>query len=207
MNLQDINNLDFRDVGSWPWQPKAVVAALVFAVVLFLGYWFLWSDQLASLDKARAKEQDLRAAFLAKDREAVNLAAYRKQYADVQRSFGALLHQLPNKSEMAALLIEINQAGIGRGLKFDLFKPAAQETRNKVYAELPIQIRVDGSYNDLGAFATDVAKLPRIVTLDDINVTPTAAGTLTMNAVAKTYRYLSEQELAAAHEKGKKGGH
>lgn len=209
MTLDDLNKLNFKDIGNWPPLPKAVVLVVLFALILFGGYWFDWSQQLSDLDTARQKESSLRETFLAKKRQAVNLDIYRRQLKQIERSFGELLRQLPNKSEMDALLTDINQAGLGRGLAFELFKPAPRETITEFYAELPIQIRVTGHYHDLGAFASDVAQLSRIVTLNDVSITDSNKnGLLTMNAVAKTYRYLDEDEIAAQKKaaKGKKGG-
>jgi type IV pilus assembly protein PilO len=131
-----------------------------------------------------------------KKRQAINLPAYQKQLEDIEQAFGALLRQLPNRSEMDALLTDINQAGLGRGLQFELFKPAASETISEFYAELPINIRVTGSYHELGSFASDISQLPRIVTLNDIAVSTGRDGMLTMDAVAKTFRYLDEDELS-----------
>jgi type IV pilus assembly protein PilO len=208
MTLDDLRRLDPKKIGTWPAGPK--VGALVIVLVLLLGaaYWFDWSDQVANLDAERAKEEQLKTTFITKKKQALDLPAYRKQLEDIEKQFGALLKQLPGKSEMDALLTDINQAGLGRGLQFDLFKPAGQETVRDFYAELPITIRITGSYHDLGAFAADVAKLSRIVTLNDIALTPTKEA-LAMDATAKTFRYLDEEEVAAqkrAAAKDKKGG-
>jgi type IV pilus assembly protein PilO len=144
----------------------------------------------------------LRDTYLSKKRQAVNLDLYKQQLKDIERSFGALLKQLPNKSEMDALLTDINQAGLGRGLQFELFKPGA-ETVTDFYAALPISVRVTGSYHDLGAFASDIALLPRIVTLHDVDITPDKDGGLAMNATIKTYRYLDDNELEAQKKDAK----
>jgi type IV pilus assembly protein PilO len=165
-------------------------------LIVFAGYWFDWQGQLDELEKSQNKEEQLRQAFLDKKKQAVNLEIYRKQLGEIVQSFGTLLKQLPNKSEMDALLTDINQAGLGRGLQFELFRPAAQETVSEFYAELPINIRITGNYHEIGAFASDIAKLPRIVTLNDININPSKEGTLGMDAIAKTYRYLDEEEIA-----------
>ena len=138
----------------------------------------------------------MRAAFLDKQKQAVNLEAYRKQLAEIEESFGEMLKQLPNKSEMEALLTDINQAGLGRGLQFELFRPAPAETRSEFYAELPITIKLTGNYHDIGAFASDISQLSRIVTLNDVALS-TSKGGLTLDAVAKTFRYLDESEVAA----------
>ena len=159
--------------------------------------WFLdWSDQAEAIDGAKRKELTLRDTFLDKKKQAVDLDAYRKQLDDIEKSFGTLLKQLPSKSEMEALLTDINQAGLGRGLQFELFKPAASETISEFYAELPITIRVTGNYHDMGAFASDISKLSRIVLLNDVSLSQSQTGVLSMDAVAKTYRYLDEEEIA-----------
>jgi len=196
MNLDDFKKLNPKDIGNWPIIPKALALCGLFILILFAGYWFDWQDQLADLDIAKGKESQLRETFISKKKQVVNLDTYRRQLKDLEQAFGALIKQLPNKAEMDALLTDINQAGLGRGLEFELFRPANSETLSEFYAERPISIRVTGNYHDLGAFASDVSRLPRIVTLNEINITPSGQ-TLTMSAVAKTYRYLDENELAA----------
>lgn len=212
MKLDDFNNIDFKNVGSLPIPVKAVLLAAVFLVIMALGYYFLWSPALESLDTAKAKEQELRQVFLGKKSQAINLAGYKLQMAEIERTFGALLKQLPDKSQMDGLLTDINQAGLGRGLEFELFKPG-QETQAEFYAEMPISIKVVGTYHDLGAFATDISKLSRIVTLNDISVVSgssnkdikpaVAEGVLVMEAIARTYRYLDADELAAKRKADK----
>lgn len=196
MTLDDLRRLNPRDIGSWPALPKLGVLFILLLVLVFTGYWFDWQNQLDELARDRAKEQDLRTAFLDKKKQAVNLEAYRKQLAEIEESFGEMLKQLPNKSEMEALLTDINQAGLGRGLQFELFRPAPAETRSEFYAELPITIKLAGSYHDIGAFASDISQLSRIVTLNDIALS-TSKGGLTLDAVAKTFRYLDDSEVAA----------
>ncbi len=193
----DVKQLDPNDPGSWPMPAKIVVLVLLFVAIIAAGYFLDWSDQLDSLNAAQAEEDKLRQTFLDKKKQAINLDIYKQQLKDINQAFGALLRQLPNKSEMDALITDINQAGLGRGLEFELFKPAPSETISEFYAELPITIRVTGNYHDFGAFASDVAQLPRIVTLNDINITPGKTGNLTMGVTAKTYRYLSDDEVAA----------
>jgi len=166
-------------------------------LIVFAGYWFDWRNQLEELAKARNKEQELRTSFLDKQKQAVNLEAYRKQLAEIEESFGEMLKQLPNKSEMEALLTDINQAGLGRGLQFELFRPAQRESMSEFYAELPITIKLTGKYHDIGAFASDVSQLSRIVTLNDIALVPNKEGDVVLDAVAKTFRYLDEAEIAA----------
>jgi type IV pilus assembly protein PilO len=196
MTLNDLKALDPNNIGNWPFAPKFGLLLIGLILIVFAGYWFDWQGQLDELEKNQNKEEQLRQAFLDKKKQAVNLEIYRKQLGEIVQSFGTLLKQLPNKSEMDALLTDINQAGLGRGLQFELFRPAAQETVSEFYAELPINIRITGNYHEIGAFASDIAKLPRIVTLNDININPSKEGTLGMDAVAKTYRYLDEEEIA-----------
>jgi len=178
------------------WPTPFIVLFLLLLVLVFAGYWFDWQNQLDDLARDRAKEQDLRTAFLDKKKQAVNLEAYRKQLAEIEESFGEMLKQLPNKSEMEALLTDINQAGLGRGLLFELFRPAPAETRSEFYAELPITIKLAGNYHDIGAFASDISQLSRIVTLNDIGLTTSKSG-LVLDATAKTFRYLDDSEVAA----------
>ncbi len=210
MNLEDIRRLNLRDVGNWPLAPKIVFLGLVFLLIVAAGAWFDWKDQYEALDRVRGEETKLRTQYSEKKAKAINYDLYRQQLAEIEQSFGALLKQLPNKSEMDALLTDINQAGLGRGLAFELFKPASTEKMAEFYAELPIAIRITGNYHDMGAFASDVAQLPRIVTLNDVAIA-NDKGVLTMDAVAKTFRYLDEEEVARqrklakeAKEKGKK---
>lgn len=206
----DFKQLDPNDPGNWPNPVKIVVLALLFVAIIAAGYFLDWSDQLDSLNAAQGEEEKLRQTFLDKKKQAVNLDIYKQQLTDINKAFGALLRQLPNKSEMDALITDINQAGLGRGLEFELFKPAPNEIISEFYAELPITIRVTGNYHDFGAFASDVAQLPRIVTLNDINIFPGKSGALTMGVTAKTYRYLNDDEIAARKKteqaKGSKGG-
>lgn len=203
MTLDDLRRLDPKNIGNWPLGPKLGALVLLLILIIFISYWFDWQNQLEELDGHRAKENQLRQTFLDKKRQAINLEAYRKQLDDIEKSFGALLKQLPSKSEMDALLTDINQAGLGRGLQFELFKPAASETLSEFYAELPIQVRISGGYHDFGAFATDISRLSRIVTLNDIGLTSGKDGTITMNAVAKTFRYLDEEEVAKQRKAAK----
>jgi type IV pilus assembly protein PilO len=203
MTLDDLKALDPNNIGNWPVAPKLGLLVIALVCIVFAGYWFDWQGQLDDLEKSQSKEEQLRQTFLDKKRQAVNLDIYKKQLADIELSFGTLLKQLPNKSEMDALLTDINQAGLGRGLQFELFRPDAHETVMEFYAELPIHIRITGNYHELGAFASDIAKMPRIVTLSDINVNPVKEGELAMDAVAKTYRYLDEDEIAKQKQAAK----
>ena len=197
MTLDDLRRLDPAEIGSWPVVPKLVALLLLLVAVIFGGYWFDWRNQVQELDSARQKEQQLRTSFLGKQKQAVNLDAYREQLATIEQEFGEMLKQLPNKSEMEGLLTDINQAGLGRGLQFELFKPAQSESMSEFYAELPITIKLTGSYHEMGAFASDVSQLPRIVTLSNISLKETKGGSLEMDATARTYRYLDESEIAA----------
>jgi len=209
MTLDELKRLDPKKIGSWPAAPKIGVLVIVLLIILGAGYWFDWQAQNEQIDAERVKEEQLKKTFVDKKTEALDLPLYRKQLEDIEKQFGALLKQLPGKSEIDALLTDINQAGLGRGLQFELFKPAADETVRDFYAELPIAIRITGNYHDIGAFASDVGKLSRIVTLNDIALTSVKDGSLIMDATAKTFRYLDEDELAnqrKAAMKDKKGG-
>ncbi len=203
--VEELKNIDPKTPGNWPWLIKFAAFGAMFLAVIALGAIFDWQDEWGNLTTAREEEQKLRDTFLTKKREAINLDIIKKQLIDTQQSFGALLKQLPNKSEMDALLTDINQAGLGRGLQFDLFKPGP-EVATGVFTEQPITIKVSGNYDDLGKFASDISQLPRIVTLNDISISPGANGVLTMDAVAKTFRYLDEDELAAQKRGAKAGG-
>lgn len=207
MKLEDFNNIDFKNAGSLPIPVKLVLLGFLFVVMVGLGYWFLWSPQLDEFEQAATKEQDLRQVFLVKKGQAIKIEAYKQQMLDIEKTFGALLKQLPDKSQMDGLLTDINQAGLGRGLEFDLFKPG-QETIADFYAEMPIQIKIKGSYHDIGAFATDISKLSRIVTLNDMIIGPVNKDSkdspLSLEAIAKTYRYLDSSEIAAKKAAEKK---
>ena len=207
--IDDFRNLNPNDVGAWPALPRASVLFGLFVAILAAGWWFVWNDQISVLDERRQDEIRLRDEFVAKKTQAINLDLYKQQMNEIDRSFGALLKQLPNKAEVESLLIEINQSGMGRGLQFELFKPV-QEVQKDFYAELPVTVRLTGSYHDLGAFAGDIGRLSRIVTLNNISITPNQQakdGRLVMDAVTKTFRYLDDEELAAKRkaEKAKKG--
>ena len=206
MTLDELRRLDPKKIGSWPILAKLGVLLIVLLLIVFASYWFDWQNQLEQIKVEEQKEERLRAAFLEKKKLAIDLPFWRKRLDDVENQFGALLKQLPSKSEMDALLTDINQAGLGRGLQFELFKPAAQESVKEFYAELPITIKITGNYHDIGAFASDIGKLSRIVTLNDIALSSVKDG-LVMDATAKTFRYLDEAEVSqkkkAAAAKGK----
>ena len=193
--LDDFRHMNPNDPGSWHQIPKVTVLLGLFLTIVVAGWWFVWNDQLTELDTKQREEETLKQQFLEKKRQAVNLEVYTQQLADIDRSFGALLKQLPNKSEIEALLIEVNQAGLGRGLQFELFRPAQEQIKD-FYAELPIAVKINGTYHDFGAFAADIAKLPRIVTLNNLSIAPLKDGVLTMDATTKTFRYLDEEEIA-----------
>lgn len=218
MNLDDFNNIDIKNAGNLPVPVKAVLLAVLFVLILAVGYYFLLSPTLETLDQEKAKEQQLKDVFFQKKSQAINLEAYRAQMIEIEKTFGALLRQLPDKSQIDGLLTDINQAGLSRGLEFELFKPG-NETQAEFYAEMPIAIKVLGTYHDLGAFATDISKLSRIVTISDVTVQPkskdakaaNADAILVMEAVAKTYRYLDADEISAKQKaekaaKSKSGG-
>ncbi|GHU05677.1 fimbrial protein [Betaproteobacteria bacterium] len=208
--LDDFQNLNPKDIGAWPLAPRIAVLLGLFVVILVCGWYFLWNDQLETLDQQQQNEQTLKGEFITKKTLAVNREAYVQQLNEIDHSFGVLLKQLPNKSEVEALLVEINQSGLGRGLQFELFRPGGEMVRD-FYAELPITVRLTGSYHDFGAFAGDIGKLSRIVTLNNISITKNPQsrdGTLVLDAVTRTFRYLDEEELAAkrkAEQASRKG--
>ncbi|MFA5370672.1 MAG: type 4a pilus biogenesis protein PilO [Sideroxydans sp.] len=199
--IEELKNIEPSKPGGWPWLVKLIAFATMFLVVVAAGAFLDWQDQYENLKRIQQEEATLKEAYLGKKRQAINLDIIKKQLLDTQQSFGALLKQLPSKSEMDALLTDINQAGLGRGLLFELFRPGG-EVATGVFTEQPIAIKVTGSYDDLGNFASDVSQLPRIVTLNDIRISPIkgvagAPDSLSLEATAKTYRYLDEDELAA----------
>jgi len=206
MKLEDFNNIDFKNAGSLPLPVKAVLLGVAFILIVAAGYWFLWKPALEELDQAKVRETELRQVFLNKKRQAINLDTYKQQMIDIEKTFGALLKQLPDRSQMDGLLTDINQAGLERGLEFELFKPG-QEVQADFYAEMPISIKVIGSYHNLGLFASDVSRLSRIVTLNNLSVTSgnkeVKDSLLVMEAVAKTYRYLDSNEMASKQEADK----
>jgi len=201
INLDDFKNLNPKNPGAWPWLVKLVVFIALFTGVVAAGALLDWQGQWESLGKIRQEEESLKGTFLAKKQQAINLDLIRKQLTETQESFGALLKQLPSKSEMDALLTDINQAGLGRGLQFELFRPGGERVVGS-FAEQPIIIKVTGNYDDIGKFSSDIAMLPRIVTLHDVAISPvggksSADARLSLDAIAKTFRYLDEEEMAA----------
>jgi len=201
IKLDDFKNLNPKNPGAWPWLVKLVVFIALFTGVVAAGALLDWQGQWESLGKIRQEEESLKGTFLAKKQQAINLDLIRKQLTETQESFGALLKQLPSKSEMDALLTDINQAGLGRGLQFELFRPGGERVVGS-FAEQPIIIKVTGNYDDIGKFSSDIAMLPRIVTLHDVAISPvggksSADARLSLDAIAKTFRYLDEEEMAA----------
>ena len=202
MTLDDINKLDLKTLADWPLPTKLAALGLLCVAIVLAGWWFDWRGGMETLDAAKQKETELRSVFTTKKNQAINLEAYTKQLADIEQAFGALLKQLPNKQEMDALITDVNQAGLGRGLQFDLFKPDA-ETVSEFYAETPIRVKVTGGYHDIAAFVSDVSKLSRIVTLQNIALEPAKDGVLNMDAIVKTYRYLDDEEVIARKQQAK----
>ena len=204
MTLDELRRLNIRDAGNWPLLPKVAILLAIFVAIVVAGLFLDWKDQWEALGKAEQVEVGLKTQYVDKKKRAINFDLYVQQLSEVEQSFGALVKQLPNRSEIDALLTDVNQAGLGRGLQFELFRPAAQERMADFYAELPINIKITGNYHDMGAFASDIAQLPRIVTLNDVGISA-EKGNLTMEAVAKTFRYLDDEEIAKqrAAAKGK----
>jgi len=206
--VDEFRNLNARDPGTWPAIPKIAALLGVLIVLPVAGYFLDWQEQIGELERGQQDEIKLKGDYLNKKRQAVNLDLHAQQLREIDTQFGALLRQLPNRSQMDALLVDINQAGLGRGLQFDLFKPAPSESVREFYAELPIQVKVLGTYHDMGAFASDVGQLSRIVTLSDVGIDASKDGTLVMEATARTFRYLDEEEVAAqrkAQQAARKG--
>jgi type IV pilus assembly protein PilO len=222
--VEQLQQLDFKDIGRWPFLFRALGVLIVFVFLVFLLVWyFVWGSNgnRPELLKARAEQVTLWNTFDEKQRKAANLEAYRQQLAEIERTFGAMLRQLPGKTEVPSLLVDISQTGLAAGLQERLFQPGA-ETKKDFYAELPIKIQLTGGYHEFGQFVSGIAALPRIVTLHDIEISrgsrsggsarrgaPAPSDELTLNLTAKTYRYLDEDETAAAapaDDKGKKGG-
>lgn len=205
---EDFKNLDPKDPGLWPLGPRLVILAGLLAGLLAAAWFVGWSGQLEELDQKKQREEQLKQEWLDKKRQAVNLDAYRKQKQEIDTAFGELLKQLPNKAEMDAMIVDVSQAALTRGLKTELFKPGA-EAKKDFYAELPISVIMNGGYNDMASFAGDLARLPRIVTLNNIKLKPRDAKSgamLNLEATVMTYRYLDAEELAAQKKAQKKPG-
>jgi len=194
--LEELQALDVNDVGRWPLPFRAAVIAIIFATVLGLGiYWFIIQDKAPQLERVRGEEQQLRLTFENKQRKAANYDAYKSQLAQIEQSFGTMLRQLPGKTEIPSLIVDISQTGLAAGLQEKLFVPQGEIPRD-FYAEKPIKIRLTGGYHEIGNFVSGIAALPRIVTLHDINITTENAekfDNLSMEVTAKTYRYLDEE--------------
>ena len=204
MNWADLNNLELKDVVSAPAPVRAVLVLLVFIGILVLGWYLVWSEALANLENSQHEEETLRGAYVSKKEQAFHFETYKRRLAEIEKSLSSMLRQLPNRSEMDALLTDINQVGVGRGLAFELFRPG-NETPADFYATLPVEIRVIGAYPDIGGFVNDLSKLPRIVTLHDISLSPgKEGGELNMGARVQTYRYLDDDEMAAQRKSKKK---
>jgi type IV pilus assembly protein PilO len=212
MEMPDFSKLDLdpNNIGNWPGPMKGIVILILCAALLGAGFWFDTKEQLVVLESAQEKETELKRIFEIKQRKAANLEPLREQLKDMKESFGNLLRLLPNKTEIEGLLVDISQSGLAAGLEFELFKPSAEQVAD-FYAIQPISIRVTGTYHEFGNFISSVAALPRIVTQHDVNMAPKTAGTigagdeLVMNMIAKTYRYLEEEEIEAAATSKKKG--
>jgi type IV pilus assembly protein PilO len=206
--FEQIKRTNWQDPGTWHFAPKILVLLAILVGIPVAGFFLDTQGQIEELDRGRAAEQKNKQDYLGKKKQAVNLDLHRQQLREIDTQFGALLRQLPDKSQMDALLVDINQAGLGRGLQFELFKPAPQESAREFYAELPIQVKVLGTYHDMGAFASDVGQLSRIVTLNDVKIDATKDGNLAMEATARTFRYLDDSEVAAQRKSAaaSKGG-
>jgi len=200
--IEDLKSLDFNDIGRWPLPIQAFFMALFFFIATAGAfYFFVWEKQMPRLEKVQAEERELRSNFEAKQKKAANFTSYKAQLAEIERSFGTMLRQLPGKTEIPNLLVDISQTGLSAGLQEELFQPM-EELRKDFYAEKPIKIRLSGSYHEFGKFVSEIAALPRIVTLHDIEITPKSKDAtfdeLVLNVTAKTYRYLDEEEVNAA---------
>jgi type IV pilus assembly protein PilO len=203
--VEEFKRTNWRDAGTWGAGPKILVLIGILVGVPIAGFFMFNQGQIEELEAGQLKEVKLKEEYVGKKKQAINLDLHRQQLREIDTQFGALLKQLPNKSQMDALLVDINQAGLGRGLQFELFKPAGAEMRREFYAELPIDVKVTGTYHDMGAFASDVGQLSRIVTLKDVSITTGKDGILNMDAIARTFRYLDDDEVAEQRKAAKKG--
>lgn len=197
---EQLQNLDPNNVGNWPVPIRVVLVLIVFIAVLVAGYYVDTKQQRENLERVQRTENSLKKDFEKKQSKAANLEAYKAQMVEMEESFGTMLRQLPSKTEVADMLVDITQTGLASGLEFELFKPQG-EKRREFYAELPIAIKVNGNYHSLGKFVSGMAALPRIVTLHDIDIKASKSGMLAMSATGKTYRYLDEEEIAAGKAK------
>lgn len=213
----DLNELDFNNIGRWPLAARLLAVAVLFSAVLGGGYWYFTQHKIAELETVEAKELPLKNEFKQKQGKAANLEAYKQQMVEMEKRFGSMLRQLPQKTEVAGLLVEVSQTGLSNGLEFSLFKPSA-EIRKEFYAELPVNIQVTGTYHEFGGFVSGLAALPRIVTIHDVTIIPTKSKQakkkenleldsdklLNITLVAKTYRYLDEDEMMSTTRKPRK---
>jgi type IV pilus assembly protein PilO len=195
--VEEFKRTNWQDPGTWHFAPKLLVLIAVLVGLPVAGFFADTQSQIDELERGVGEETKLKEDYLDKKKQAVNLDLHRQQLREIDTQFGALLRQLPNRSQMDALLVDINQAGLGRGLQFDLFKPAGAEFAREFYAELPITVKVVGTYHDMGAFASDVGQLSRIVTLNDVAIQAGKDGVLSMDATARTFRYLDDEEVSA----------
>lgn len=202
--VEQIQNLDPNNIGNWPVPVRVLIVLIVVVAVLVAGFYLDTEEQRMNLERAQKSELRFKSDFEKKQAKAANLEAYKAQMVEMEESFGTMLRQLPSKTEVADMLVDITQTGLASGLEFELFKPLA-EVRKEFYAELPISIKVNGNYHNLGKFVSGMAALPRIVTLHDIKIDKGKTGALSMSATGKTYRYLDEDEIAAGKKRGKKG--
>ncbi|MGE5149358.1 MAG: type 4a pilus biogenesis protein PilO, partial [Rhodospirillaceae bacterium] len=202
--VDEIRGTNWKNQGTWGSAPKILVLLAVLVAIPIAGYLVHTSAQIEELEGLQNTERTLKQQYLDKKKLAINLDLYRQQLREIDTQFGTLLRQLPNRSQMDALLVDINQAGLGRGLQFELFRPAPRETVREFYAELPITVKVVGNYHDMGAFASDVGQLSRIVTLNDVSIQADKDGLLTMDATARTFRYLDDDEIAAQRKAARK---
>src|SRR5712671_5239374 len=204
--LEEFRRTNWQDPGTWHFAPKILVLVAILVGLPVAGFFADTQGQIDELEKGAQEEAKLKEEYVDKKKQAVNLDLHRQQLREIDTQFGALLRQLPNRSQMDALLVDINQAGLGRGLQFELFRPAAGENAREFYAELPITVKVVGTYHDMGAFASDVGQLSRIVTLNDVAIQSGKDGVLTMDATARTFRYLDDQEVSAQRKAAKGPG-
>lgn len=204
----DFRRLGVTDIGSWALIPKITICIGIFVAVLAVAWLLFWNEENEALDNKKTEEDKLKKEYLDKRQQAANVDIYAQQLSEVDQSFGALLRQLPNKAEMESLLVDVNQAGLGRGLQFEYFRPGSEVPKD-FYAEVPISVKILGTYHDFGAFASDIAKLPRIVTLNNINIQQVgnqSSNILSMEMSIKTFRYLDSDDIKAQKKPGGGGG-
>ena len=204
--VDEFRRTNWQEPGTWHVAPKLLVLLAIVVGIPVAAFFADTQSQIEELENGRNQETKLKEEYLGKKKQAINLDLHRQQLREIDTQFGALLRQLPNRSQMDALLVDINQAGLGRGLQFELFRPSPGEITKEFYAERPISVKVTGTYHDMGAFASDVGQLPRIVTLNDVTIVADdkkGAAQLTMDATARTFRYLDDDELSAQRKASK----